>query len=356
MIPRTFSCVLILVLASAPGFAQSPGNAATSTVTAAVATATAVPAIPKDPKDLMLLAAKVNGLASMGSKPWYVMADFQTFDPDGKPKDKGTFEEWWAGPEKYKISYQSSGFNQVLYHDGGKSLVTGDTGLAPLPQHMVEQYLFSPLPSKSEIEKLDYLEKDSKLGKVRLKCIGERVKPEWSGSSSCFSEDTPMIRAESADGGLGVVFNSIVESGGHYIAKQVDVQDSGLPIVSLNVTALEFPSHIEDSVFGPPSSAVAAPALWSESGMTGGNRISGDDPDYPRIARDQRIQGQVILSAHINKVGDIDDLQVVSGPITLRQASIDAVKTWKFKPYVLKGKLVEVGAQIDVSYALGPLL
>src|SRR5690242_15049540 len=145
MIPRTFSCVVILVFACAPGFGQSSAKSAAQPGTAAVAAAASVPAIPKDPKDLMLLAAKVNWLSSMGNRSWYVSADFQTFDADGKPKDKGTFEEWWAGPEKYKFSYTSSGLNQVLYRLGGKIMVTGDTGLAPLQEHMVAAYLFNPL-------------------------------------------------------------------------------------------------------------------------------------------------------------------------------------------------------------------
>src|SRR5690242_19961126 len=98
MIPRVFSCSLILVLACVPGFAQTSTHAATKSGTAALAAATAVPAIPKDPNKLMLLAAKVNGLGSL-ARPWHVKAEFQTFDPDGKPKDKGTFEEWWAGPK-----------------------------------------------------------------------------------------------------------------------------------------------------------------------------------------------------------------------------------------------------------------
>lgn len=354
MIPRKFSCVLILALASAPGFGQSSAKTATQPGTAAVVASASVPAIPKDPKDLMLLATKVNGLGSMGDRPWYVMADFQTFDPDGKPKDKGTFEEWWAGPEKYKISYTSSGFNQVLYHVGGKSLVTGDTGWVPLPEHMVEEYLFRPLSSKSEIDKLDYSENYSKFGKVRLKCIEEHVKPgQPPFGSNCFADDTPIIRAEKSGGGFGVVFNNIVEADGHYIARQISVQDSGSPIVNLNVTALEFPPRIVDAMFAPPPSAVAAQVFWGDPSVTAGHRIGGDDPPYPAVAKVQRIQGTVILSVLINKAGTIDDLQIIGGPEALRQSTFKAVKTWRYKPYLLNGEPVKVQAKINVIYTLG---
>ncbi len=48
-------------------------------------------------------------------KPWHLIATYQTFDDQGKPKDHGNFEEWWAGPDRYKLSYVSSGFNQVEF-------------------------------------------------------------------------------------------------------------------------------------------------------------------------------------------------------------------------------------------------
>jgi TonB family protein len=356
MIRKIFFLSLTLVLASVPGFAQSSAKTATQSGTAAVAAAAAVPAVPKDPKDLMLLAAKVNGLSSMGDRSWYVMANFQTFDPDGKPKDKGTFEEWWAGPEKYKISYTSSGFNQVLYHVGGKSLVTGDTGMAPLPELMANQYLLAPLPEETEVQKNDYLEKNidknTKSGKVELRCIQEKTKYS-PARSNCFEKDAAYLRVESSGGGLLVVFNNIVKADGHYIAKQINVLNSGLAIINVNVTALEFPSHIEDSMFVPPPSAVAAQVFWGDPSVVAGKKIGGDDPPYPANAKIDRIQGTVILSARISKAGTIDDLQIVSGPEALRRSSFNAVKTWKYKPYLLNGEPVEVGTRITVIYTLG---
>jgi len=357
MIPQTFSCVLILALASAPGFGQSSGPTAAQPGKATVDDAASVPAIPKDPKDLMLLAAKVNGLSSMGDRAWYVMADFQTFDADGKPKDKGTFEEWWAGPEKYKISYTSSDFNQVLYHEGGKSLVTGDKGMAPLPELMAKKNLFDPLPEETEVQKNEYVEKNfdenTKSGKkVELRCIQEKTKYS-PARSNCFGQDGPYLRVESSGGGLLVVFNNIVKADGHYIAKQINVLNSGLAILNLNVTALEFPTDIADAMFVPPPSAVAAQVFWGDPSVVAGKKIGGDDPHYPVNAKIDRIQGTVILSARINKAGTIDDLQVVSGPQALRKSSFDAVKTWKYKPYLLNGEPVEVQTQINVIYTLG---
>jgi hypothetical protein len=141
MVMRRVSFLLIGFLALvpvAPGTAQTSNSSQKAASTAAGAAAgVSVPSMPKDPKDLMLLAAGVNGLGGADVKPWHLKANYQTFDADGKPKDQGVFEEWWVGPEKYKVSYSSASFNQTLYQNGDTKLITGDKGWIPTPEEMV---------------------------------------------------------------------------------------------------------------------------------------------------------------------------------------------------------------------------
>ncbi len=309
--------------------------------------------MPKNPKDLMLVAMQLNGLGSISTHPWHVKANFQTFDPDGKPKDKGVFEEWWVGPEKYKISYSSSGFNQVMYHEGGKSLVTGDTGWAPLPQDMVEEYLVHPLPVESEIAKGSYTESNRKIGDVKLKCVQPKHSSPLPAADYCLASDIPAIRIESFNGGFYVLFNKIFSFGRHYVAEQITAQNSELSIVKLNVVSLEFPTEISDDVFAPMGKVSPAPLARVKPSVIAGKRLGGEDPHYPAMAKQQRVQGMVMLDAKITKDGTIGDLSVVSGPRELRQSAFDAVKTWKYKPYLLNGEPVDVRTEINVIYKLG---
>jgi protein TonB len=75
-------------------------------------------------------------------------------------------------------------------------------------------------------------------------------------------------------------------------------------------------------------------------------------PKYPEAAKKAHIQGHVILKAIIGKDGDVENLQIVSGPPELAAASIDAVKQWKYRPYLQQGKPVEVETEIDVNFTL----
>lgn len=89
------------------------------------------------------------------------------------------------------------------------------------------------------------------------------------------------------------------------------------------------------------------------SGVMAGNRLSGSSPQYPAIARSARIQGSVVLAASISKSGSIENLRVVSGPPMLQAAALDAVRTWRYKPYLLNGEPVAVDTTVTVIFHLG---
>ena len=75
-------------------------------------------------------------------------------------------------------------------------------------------------------------------------------------------------------------------------------------------------------------------------------------PVYPPIARATGTQGTVVLAATISRTGTIENLRVVSGPMMLQQAALDAVKSWRYRPYLLSGAPVEVETTVNVVFTL----
>ena len=88
------------------------------------------------------------------------------------------------------------------------------------------------------------------------------------------------------------------------------------------------------------------------SGVSSGLLIRKVSPTYPPLARQARIQGTVILQAQISKDGSIQNLQLISGHPMLAPAAIEAVKQWKYKPYLLNGEPVEVETTVQVNFTL----
>jgi len=89
------------------------------------------------------------------------------------------------------------------------------------------------------------------------------------------------------------------------------------------------------------------------SGVATGNLINKITPVYPAIAKAAHVQGQVVLHAIISKTGTIENLTVESGPPMLRQAAIDGVRQWRYKPYLLNGEPTEVDTTITVNFTTG---
>jgi protein TonB len=87
-------------------------------------------------------------------------------------------------------------------------------------------------------------------------------------------------------------------------------------------------------------------------GVAQGNLLHEVKPMYPQIAKAARVSGAVVLQASISKDGSIQNLKVVSGHPMLVQSALDAVKQWRYKPYMLNGEPVEVETQITVNFTL----
>ena len=83
-----------------------------------------------------------------------------------------------------------------------------------------------------------------------------------------------------------------------------------------------------------------------------GNLIHRVQPVYPLLARQARIEGTVVLRAIISREGRIENLQVLSGHPVLVPAAIDAVRQWRYQPYILNDQPVEVETQITVKFSL----
>ncbi len=82
------------------------------------------------------------------------------------------------------------------------------------------------------------------------------------------------------------------------------------------------------------------------------NLIHDVAPQYPPEAGRARVEGTVVLMAVIGKDGSVQDVRVESGLPLLAQAAIDAVKQWRYRPYLLNGEPVEVDSRITINFTL----
>ncbi|MGC2182808.1 MAG: TonB family protein [Terriglobales bacterium] len=114
----------------------------------------------------------------------------------------------------------------------------------------------------------------------------------------------------------------------------------------------------------PASSSTSSPSSADSAGVadaTGRVHLSPGaaqilsrpvEPNYPLLAKQMKVQGAVVLEALIGRDGNIQDLHVLSGPTILSTAAREAVKQWRFRPYLQSGQAVETEARITVNFTI----
>ena len=118
------------------------------------------------------------------------------------------------------------------------------------------------------------------------------------------------------------------------------------PVSASNDRGGQFASSLQPRKSEQPE--VVKPA----QSATEGNLLYGAEPEYPEEARQQKIQGPVVLDVYISPEGAVDDVHLVSGPPQLAQAAIAAVLQWRFSPRIRNGQPVPMETRVTLNFRL----
>jgi TonB family protein len=134
---------------------------------------------------------------------------------------------------------------------------------------------------------------------------------------------------------------------------------SETPATTAATPATNLPLHKSDEATLPtqkaakasdPTRASSPRAVALPPDVAEDNLLERIEPDYPDEARQQGIQGAVVLDLYIRKDGTVQNVGLVSGPPALVGAATAAVRQWKFKPYRVKGAAVETQTRVTLGF------
>jgi len=143
----------------------------------------------------------------------------------------------------------------------------------------------------------------------------------------------------------------------HPVSSQRAVEQNDAPTLDSATSTASQPGDLP----GVGSASVAAPPPPDPSSegpvQVGGTvkepkLISSVPVVYPSVAKDSRVQGDVVVDTQIDKNGNVVHMKVTSGPMLLRQAALDAVRKWKYEPSTLDGQPVSVEMLVTVKFRL----
>ncbi len=139
---------------------------------------------------------------------------------------------------------------------------------------------------------------------------------------------------------------------GGKLAKQTKAADAPAPsMIGMSTPdASAPPANLVPSA--SPSLRPTLSTLNVSQGVSTGLLIKKVSPSYPANALRMQVEGNVELMATISKEGNIGNIKVISGEAQLTKAAVDAVKQWKYKPYLLNGEPVEIQTQVTIKFKL----
>jgi TonB family protein len=329
-----------------------------------------------DAKTLSLAAAAINNLDGGDAKPWHIKISYTLTTPDGKPATQGTFEEFWTAPSKYKRTFSSAAFNQVEYGtaDGPRRTRTPDSPPSDL-QAVVDEFL-RPIPLDPTTVGAAKLQAQSlMLGSTKLLCITAALAGSAmqlaSSTSYCVDENPPVLRLTVTNGGVTkTTRDGIVRFQDRYVAQKVERYTTPPPMpgpkppvppppptpeLTAKVETLELIGSVDDAMFTPPAGAVAPPKVIAlDEKTTRKQLLQHPMAEYPPMAHWQKVYGVVVVALRVQTDGHVSNLRVVSGHPLLKQAALDAISKWTYKPFVVDGQLVEVDTTASTTFNLMP--
>jgi TonB family protein len=161
---------------------------------------------------------------------------------------------------------------------------------------------------------------------------------------------TPKVSTQPAAGGATVVATTrtvlqplgieVVAGGARQAARTVSN--------SVKVEMLSDTTSSADQGWSPATNAADRTRLASDQ-----TQVSQSAPSsYPLLAQQMKVQGSVLLQVLIGVDGAIRELRVLNGPAILASAARDAVRQWRFKPYMQNGHAVETSANVTVNFTI----
>jgi TonB family protein len=312
-----------------------------------------------DPETLYMLTVKSQGLTFPGVKPWHLKASYTLFDAKGKNPVNGVFEEWYVGPHRYKRSYTRPGFTQTDYGTDAGLYRSGEQNWPTRDELQIPINLFEPLPDLQGTKDFTF-EKADFTGDVKLRCIvlahstGANLVVGVTFPTFCIDPETPVLRLSVPYGAsTETIYNRIQVFQNHYVAGELIINIRGKTVFKLAVDSLERLQDPDNAMFTPPSDAVLLPSgpitLLAGSLQT----LKSVAVVYPALAKAQRDDGVVRIQFTIDRNGHVATAKITDGPRMMRQATLDAVNQWIFRPFLLSGEPVEVNMVLRIIYNQG---
>jgi TonB family protein len=310
-----------------------------------------------DPKLLMRAAAAANSLLGPEMKPWHMKVSYVLADEKGAVADRGTLEEFWISPRRYKLVIAGSSYRRTVFGTEKGVLFSGVSGQVPALIARLNHAFTDPLPSPEAVALYIYTPEEIKFNNVAFNCRVLHGQQVTQGSSIatgliyCFDQAKPVLRiSESTTESTRVLYNTVASFQGKFVGSDLRILHAGKPAAAARLDVIEPLSPADTLTIAPGSDAVAPRTVDLSPAVAQGQLLHMANPRVPMEAMQSGTVGSVTLDATIDTDGSVQQTKVLSGPLLLQPSAVEAVHSWQYRPYLLNGEPVQVHTTIRVEF------
>jgi len=349
---RRLLCLALLLLPCAASVGQR------------VAAAARTDSLPHDPKALLALGARSYGLVLSGLHNWTITIDYQLYDAQGLRTEAGVFQEWWAGPDDYRLHFARPGYHLDAWVTPKGSYSIGDPNL-PMTERLVYRWMMEPLPPHMSTDGYQLQRRVMLLpNTVQLPCVVMNLvhpasaDPDPINPQYCFDQYVPVLRMADTEDGEQVVYNALAALRAQYLPGEFVARVGRMPLVSARLVGGRIYAKLPAGTLTPPAAAVRGTApettvLYMSSGpVLGAHALSR--PMLPQAivnARMENIMESLAYSVTIGTQGNVSDVRVIgdNAPELVDMVTKD-LKRWRYRPFVVNGVAVPVRARLWLNF------
>ena len=294
------------------------------------------PAKPGSPKAILQLLVDENGLDFNSATPWHIRFSYSQIDDNGNNVRSGVFEEYYAGPRKYKVSLTGA-FTQTDTATDSGLFRSGNLEWMGPTEFQAQNEVLRPirLSERWPDPKLDFTEWP--LVDKKLPCVIVRRK-DWiiADSSSpkyCYDPGSSRVRYTRGKGLDQTLYNNLVQFQGRCVAKDITILKGGKSSIKIHVDTLESFTPT-DAIFIPLAGSV----------LLGGRvSIPAAISDEYVIKQGEQAHGKGNVDVHfvVGKDGHVVEADAIDGPEALRKDAIECMRQYVFRPFTVLDLPVE---------------
>jgi len=293
------------------------------------------------PKDLMLRALKLTDIRAKGSPPFQLQGNVTIFHTR-QGKIAGTYSLIWRSPNKWRETMSFPGYTQVRLLDGNKMWRQRSSPTIPLQAFEMEDALnYGYWLMALSGQKPQQVESRKKKG-IRQWCSNH-----WA-TALCFDPVSEVLLSY-ANISTTTELSDYESWGNKLFPRNIMVFIGKRCIAGFKAVRLSSLSQPGIGTFSPPAGATESLGCQDPEPP---KRLSGSEPRYPLLAKEDFITGTVRVIAEIGVDGKVHDANVEDSPGKILSApALKALQNWTYQPASCQGKPVPLETEIDVDFS-----